>query len=547
MIEEKDVMVPVRDGVHIAARIYRPEGRGPFPTLFAISPYRYDNNELPCHPLFLWRETGPIEWYVDHGYAYVHCDVRGTGKSEGDYRFLSKEEQHDLYDVIEWIAAQAWSNGKIGGMGQSYFCMLQWWMGIENPPHLACLGAYDGLNDPYRFMGYPGGIEGNFLNYWFNTSVRVSNLYPANGDSPRVLPHDVFYDVQQHPTYDDWWKERTAAERLSEITTPLLSIGVWGKIDIHTQGNIWGYEQARGPKKLVLVDPATYFAAQANFASIPFHEEHLLPFYDRYLKGADNGWEDRPAVQYAVRNTGVKHALEAWPPKAEATVLHLGAGPAGAAPSLNDGTLSRTAAARTATAGYAYPHPDWLLGVVAMGPKGPEPTKAVLTFATEPLTEDVEIAGHARLVLHVSSTRSDIDVIVKLSEQIAADRPPPPGALSGGTGPAYVIVTKGWMRASHNSRDPVRSTGHVPVFMHDGARATPAGQVHEIEIPLQPMAYRFAKGSRIRVEVSTADSPITDGLSMHLYRPDKHGEDTVHFGGAYPSRLILPVTDGRAP
>ena len=106
MIEEKDVLIRVRDGIHMAARIYRPDGPGPFPTLFATSPYRYDNNTLPAQPMFLWRETGPIEWYVDHGYAYVHADVRGTGRSEGEFEFLGVREQRDLYDVIEWIGTQ---------------------------------------------------------------------------------------------------------------------------------------------------------------------------------------------------------------------------------------------------------------------------------------------------------------------------------------------------------------------------------------------------------------------------------------------------------
>ena len=81
MIEEKDVRIRVRDGLHIGAHVYKPEGNGPFPTLFATSPYRYDNNRLPAQPMFLWRETGPIEWYVERGYAYVHADVRGTGRS----------------------------------------------------------------------------------------------------------------------------------------------------------------------------------------------------------------------------------------------------------------------------------------------------------------------------------------------------------------------------------------------------------------------------------------------------------------------------------
>ena len=163
----KEASITVRDGTQIGVAIYAPDsqstGSGRFPALLAASPYRYDNNALPAGPQFLWRETGPIEFYVKHGYAYVHMDIRGSGKSGGQFEFLGPNEQRDLYDVIEWIARQPWSNGKVGGIGQSYFCMLQWWMGIMKPPALACLGAYDGLNDPYRASCYQGGIPGQFF------------------------------------------------------------------------------------------------------------------------------------------------------------------------------------------------------------------------------------------------------------------------------------------------------------------------------------------------------------------------------------------------
>src|SRR5262249_34019178 len=133
--DAKAVRVPVRAAAGSALRTYRPDGAGPFPALLAASPSRYDNNELPAYPLFLWRETGPIDWYVEQGYAYVHMDVRGTGLSDGEFGFMSRAEQQDLYDVIEWLAQQPRSNGKGGGIGQAYYCMLQWFMGIQNPPH----------------------------------------------------------------------------------------------------------------------------------------------------------------------------------------------------------------------------------------------------------------------------------------------------------------------------------------------------------------------------------------------------------------------------
>ena len=69
--------------------------------------------------------------------------------SEGEWGFLDRQEQEAHYDVIEWIARQSWSNGKVGGIGQSYYCMSQWFMGIQKPPHLTCLGAYDGMANPY--------------------------------------------------------------------------------------------------------------------------------------------------------------------------------------------------------------------------------------------------------------------------------------------------------------------------------------------------------------------------------------------------------------
>ena len=74
----KDVYVTMRDGIRIALKIYRPDADGAFPALFVPSPYQYDTDDLPALPLFLWRETGPIEWYIDHGYAYVRMDVRGS-------------------------------------------------------------------------------------------------------------------------------------------------------------------------------------------------------------------------------------------------------------------------------------------------------------------------------------------------------------------------------------------------------------------------------------------------------------------------------------
>lgn len=539
MVEEKDVLIRVRDSVHMAARIYRPDGPGPFPALFATSPYRYDNNSLPAQPMFLWRETGPIEWYVEHGYAYVHADVRGTGRSEGEFEFLGLREQTDLYDVIEWIGRQPWCNGKVGGIGQSYYAMSQWFMGIQNPPHLACIAPYDGLNDPYRFMGYPGGIEGAFLAYWMNASVRVPNLYPANGDNPRHVAPDLFLEVQRHPLYDEFWKLRAAFEQLDKIKVPLFSIGVWAKMELHLAGNIRGYQLAGGPKKLAISGTATPFTSQSDFADVEFHRKYLLPFYDKYLKGLKTAYDERPNVEYPVRNTGRTRAFETWPPPvAQPQQFYLRGGPTGSVASLNDGALGATPPDKTGgSTSYTYPNPSWVMGVVPLGPAGPDPARGVLTFTTTPLERDIEIAGSAKLVLYASSTRSDTDFIVKVSEQFHQER----DERARGIQPRYFIVTKGWLRASHMGRDLERSTEEIPYYTHERATPLHPGSVYKFEIPLQPIAYRFRQGNRIRVEICNGDSPVTDSLFFHFYRPDKIGADTIYHNAEHPSALVLPI------
>ena len=539
MVEEKDVKVEVRDGLKMALRIYRPDGSGPFPALFAASPYRYDNNLLPSTPMFLWRETGPIEWYVEQGYAYVHADVRGSGVSEGEYGFHTREEQRDLYDIIEWIARQGWSNGRVGGIGQSYYCISQWFMGIEGPPHLACIAPYDGMVDPYRHMAYPGGIEGNFLPYWYNSSVRVPNLFPANGHQPRKLPHDFVWDAMEHPFYDEYWKERAAVERLDKIKTPLFSYGVWAKMDLHCSGNIVGYLGAKGPKKLAISGTPTPFSSQQEFSSIEFHKKNLLPFYDKHLKGLKTAFDQRPNVEYTVHNTGQVRSFETWPPPGtEPRRFYLAPGPSGSVSSLNDGGLAGEPVASGGSTSYAYPQTIWSLGVVAVGPQGPDPARGVLTFTSQPLGADLEIAGSGRLILHASSTRPDMDFIVKLSEQF----PQSEQERSSGTNPRYRIVTKGYLRASHSlDRDERLSVADLLYYRHDRERPLQPGQLCEMEIPLLPMAYRFRKGNRIRVEVANGDSAVTDLLFTHIYRPDKHGTDTIYHDAGRPSRLVLPV------
>ena len=540
--QPRQVKIRVHDGVEIAVALYMPGGDGPFPVVLAPSPYRYDNNTLPASPQFLWRETGPIELYVERGYVYAHMDARGCGKSGGEFRFLDRNEQQDLYDVVEWLGRQNWSNGKVGGIGQSYFCMLQWWMAILKPPSLACIAAFDGLNDPYRASVYQGGILGDFFgSYWWNQN-RIINRHPANGEAPREQTCDLNLLVQQHPTYDEFWRERCAAERLHEIEVPLYSVGVWGKVDLHTRGNIDGFRRARGPKKLKMIGPVNAFIANREFNSRELHEKLLLPFYDHYLKGLKTDYADRPAVEYFVRGADAVRAAETWPPPGVRYVAwHLSGAKSGSVTSLNDGALTRDQASGGDKTSYSYPNPGWMIGVVGFGPNNaPDSARRVLTFTTAPLEADLEIAGPIKLVLYASSTHDDMDFFVKLSEQM------PQSAEDRGKtlNPAAYWITKGWLRASHRALDPHQSSELEPYHSHTAAEPIEPGKIYRFDIGIEPMAHRFKKGNRIRLEIVNGDFVVTDVLWTHYYVPSKIGTDTIYHSAAHPSALTLPVMEG---
>ena len=485
-----DVMVPMRDGVKIGLRIYQPDDDGAYPTLFAISPYRYDTDDIPVHNLFQWRETGPVEWYIDHGYTYVHADVRGSGKSEGTYGFFDHTEQQDYYELIEWIAEQPWSTGKIGGIGQSYYAMAQWFMGILNPPHLTCLAPYDGMIDMYRDSAYNGGIYSEFFVWWYNL-VRANNIFRAAGDdSGRAMEPDMALEMMRHQTYDDWWNERAAHPHLSKIKVPVLSVGAWGKVGLHLRGNLAAYEELQVPKKLVVTGAANINEAVHMFDEPEFHERFFKPFYDHHLKGIDNGVMEEPPVTIFVRGLNDYRDESEWPlARAEYASYYLSGEPSGSVTSLNDGSLTLDAPTDdNSTTSYDYPDTQWGLGVVAMGRFGPDPAARVLTFTSAPLDQDTEVSGPIVLELFAASDQPDTDFIVKLSDQL----PQSDEERAQGRQPAFAPVTKGWLKASHHSgKDEARSTEYRPFYRHAEHRPLAAGEVYGFEIEVHPIAHVF--------------------------------------------------------
>jgi len=542
MKTEKGVTVTMRDGVRLSLCVYRPDADGRFPALFAASPYQYEMDEVPAYPLFLWRETGPVEWYVSQGYAYVHADVRGAGQSEGTFEFMGPNEQQDYLELIAWIVKQPWCTGRVGGIGQSYYAMAQWLMATYAPPGLACIVPYDGLVDQYRGSNYHGGIYCSYRSVWY-TTLRADNQHrPAGGHGRAPMKFDLVGEIINHPLDDEFWRVRSPYWRLDRIKCPVLSIGHWGKMGLHLRGNILGYEEVKAPKKLVVTGARNTYEAHRLFDEVEFHEKELLPFYDLHLKGANNGFMDSEKVKLFVRGANVWRAEEEWPPQRANTVCYyLRQGPSGSVTSLNDGGLSTEppGAGEPATS-YTYPDWQWINGVAVIGPDGRvDPVRRVLTFTSAPLATDLEIMGPIVLRLHASSTAIDTQFIVKLTDQHPQEQP----ARDKGEQPGYTPVSKGWLKASHREKDRQRSTGQRPFYTHTNPQPLTPGEIYGFDIEVLPISYVFKKGHRLRLEIANGDSAATDGVFSHPYHPTQIGTDTLHHDAEHPSALMLPVIE----
>ena len=536
---EKGVTVTMRDGVKISLCVYRPDAPGQFPTLFAASPYQYEMDEVPAYPLFLWRETGPVEWYVQQGYSYVHADVRGAGQSEGEFEFMGLNEQQDYLELIAWIVKQPWCNGRIGGIGQSYYAMAQWLMATYAPPGLACIAPYDGLIDQYRGSNYHGGIYCSYRSVWY-TSLRADNQHrPAGRHGRPPMKFDLVGEIINHDLDDDFWRVRSPYWRLDKIKCPVLSIGHWGKMGLHLRGNILGYEEVKAPKKLVVTGARNTFEAHKMFDQIEFHENELLPFYDLHLKGKNNGFMEAEPVRVFVRGANVWRAEEKWPPKAATVPYYLRKGPSGSVTSMNDGGLSTDKPkADEPSTSYTYPDWEWVNGVAIIGPDGRvDPVRRVLTFTTAPLERDLDVTGPIMLKLFASSTAIDTQFIVKLTDQHPQDE----AARTSGAQPGFTPVSKGWLKASHREKNEKRSTPTRPFYTHTNPQPLTPGEVYEFDIEVLPISYVFKKGHRLRFELANSDSPATDGVFSHPYHPTQMGTDTIHHDAVHASCLMLPV------
>tara|TARA_R110002110_G_scaffold301156_1_gene515156 strand:+ start:119307 stop:121196 length:1890 start_codon:yes stop_codon:yes gene_type:complete len=515
---ESNRMVSMRDGVSVALDIYRPAQSGSYPTLYASAPYPHGSDNTPPDNAM----TGPVAWFVSQGFNYVIASTRGTGASEGTYEFLSREEQQDHYEIIEWIAEQAWSDGRVLGAGAEYYAAAQWHMAIQNPPSLRCIAPVNGIVRPYHDWAFPGGLSNpDFLQGWYETAVRQQNAFPASGRA-RLVDYDMRLELLRHPLYDNFWQIRSTLPAATAINTPVFIADSWQNQQ-GLMGNLLILERLNNINKM-----AIFGTEEALLQNQTFLEQELLPYYHWCLQteGAAD-FSAGPQLRYQTRGQTRWQPVESWPPpQAEQTALVL-----------NRQSLDASVPASL----NLEVQPNSL----ALSRYGNDPDS--LTFISDPLVNELEIAGPLMLELYAASSQTDTAFSVSLEEQLnlsyLRSRFDLPDLLrdviQSGTGDnrntQVIDVTSGTLKASLRSATRVSVENRMPAYSFDEAIALIPTEVTRFNIALHPVAHRFRAGSRLILTITQAQDDALNTLNR---------EDSVYHSDRYPSRLWLPIQEG---
>ena len=581
---ERDIRVAVRDGTRLALDLYLPEGDGPFPTLLCRTPYNKRGVE------------GEARGFASHGYAVVVNDCRGRYASEGLWRMIA-DDPADGFDICEWIVRQPWTSGRIGTFGTSYVGGTQHALACARAPGLACMIPVDSLsNTGIAGVRHSGAFELRFMNWVFTIGAPNSlaafadpTLKQALEENGRLMPQHLLrlpirpgttplkhtpdyeawlVEAMRHGDYDSFWRQpgHSVVDNV-EVYADVPVYHVTGWYDSWCRQNVLNYQALskakRSPQKLI-VGPWTHGGQASSFAGeVEFPPEAALDWaawrrrwFDRWLKGLENGVEQDSPVKIFVMGGGGGGKTKSgrlfhggrWRDEAEFP-------PARSRPALyyllHDGLLSPNA-----------PRADASSTTYTFDPEKPVPTiggnlssmsglcdaggfnqrcraatlfatdqlplserRDVLVFQTPPLEEDVEVTGFVEVKLFVSSSAPDTDFTAKLIDVYprSADWP---------------------LGFDLNIGDSITRLRYSKSL--EKAELLPPGNLGEVTIRLYPTSNVFARGHRIRIDISSSNFPRFDlnpntGEPLQQHRRVQTAENTVYHDAERPSHVVLPI------
>ena len=569
VVADKDVLVPMRDGVKIAVDVYRPQTSERLPALLAFSIHNKDlqgpqvARDVLTQPAWSMLWTGPAEagdtrFFVSRGYVHVIGNPRGVGKSES-----GGSRAFDSYDLIEWIAAQPWCDENVGMVGISGFGAEQLMAANLHPPHLKAIFPFD-PRGAYGEAGgfrdeYPGGVIHLFR---FLLQVYASahqhkgqpkalapereKLWQEAMSNPdyRMYPHVFnvlalkgqhfpgFFDILIDP-YDHEEAVRKSEDEFGKINVPAYTGSGWYGYTYKTHLNgaqNWFRNISSPHKKLLLAGPA-----HLDRPVKAFHNE-MLRWYDQWLKGMDTGILDEPPVRFWVMGANEWRGGSDWPlPETEWLKFYLRS------------WERLTAEPFVPASADDYQAPD----VFAQMPPSQTNRIQKLRYLSDPLAHDLTIAGPSVLNIYASIDQEDTNWIV-----ILKDVGPDAGVQTAREGERDLTpgvhereLTRGWLKASHRALDSKRSLPGRPWHPLTRAAQRPVvpGEINEYAIEIMATANQFKAGHRICIEITSLDLATGVGSATNVeYVPyhicsSKTVLHRVFHDPAHPSHLLLPV------
>jgi uncharacterized protein len=554
---EKDLMVPMRDGVLLRADVLRPRSAGPFAVLVYRTPYGKQEAQ---------KDYTTFRHAVERGYAVVIQDVRGRYASAGEFRPYENEGR-DGFDTIEWAAKQPWSNGKIGTFGLSYPGAVQWLAAVENPPHLRAMVPAMTFSTPQNFF-YAGGVwDLSWIEWiWDNIAYDVRTKKNLAGpqtykdalaawnrvgpEMQETLPlRDVselkeiapyYFDWLSHPAEDSWWDWCELRNKYSRVHAAVLNFSAWYDDNYGPEGattNFTGLLKARsgsgqrqtslllGPWVHGVDETAKTKSGEREFgqnAAIDY-DDVVLNWMDHYLLGKDNGVDHGKPVRYFAMGDNQWREADVWPPASDQTPYYLGGMSAG---SHVGGLLTKAPLESeeytTFISDPANPLRNPYDRSGAHDYRAFEKRVDVLTFNSDTLQRDTEVTGPIKADIYLSCDCRDLDIWVRLLD-VAPD------------GTAFNLMSPGLdvQRASY--RDLAR-----------GRLLLAPEKIYEISLDRLITSNVFKQGHRIRAQISASFFPnfsrnLQNGELESVSAKMQKVNIRIYHDTAHPSHLLLPI------
>jgi len=532
----RDVGIPSRDGTRLSANLFLPagDGGGPWPVVFNMDPYRKDD----------WSAGWDLTlgtYLTERGYAYCRMDVRGTGSSEGvaldEY---TEAETRDGYDAVEWLAAQAWCTGHVGMWGLSYggFTSLQ--VATLRPPHLRAIVPIQATDDRYTDdVHYVGGAMTVSELAQYAVAQVATNAMPPDPEAwgggwrerwrerlEATPPWLLEWARQQRD--GPYWRRGSVAPGYERIEAAILQFGGWMDEYVDAALRIQA-RCTRAAARRTIVGPWVHGLPDHAYPgpNVDWLGE-MIRWFDRWLKGIENGVEAEPPLtwfqreftppeRFPARLNGEWRAVTAWPSGDSSRVLSLDGGEEpgrgrlvteAAGASGRDDLIHRpTAGARAGSLCWGGGHPPNGLAVDlrAEEPNGP-------VYTSPPLGEPLDVLGPPVVFLWLRSSEPVAHIVVRLGD-VAPD-----GAVEQ--------VSEGILNLTH--RDS-----------HADPSPLVPGQDHEVRIALRAAGHRFLPGHRLRLSLASAHWPV-------IWPSPGDARLLIARGPAAPSRLELPLAPADA-